>query len=478
MDAMAIKMDAQNKEMKEKSQAKCNICEAKFDKLADKQSARPFGSLPTQPNPRGSPSKPYQIHQARNEQVHAIFTMSGKAYDAPPNLNDSQPPIKLESDDEELTPQTPTPIKEIKETPVSKPYRPRIPYPQHLRKEKMEAQYGKFLDVIYAVRINVPLVDVLAGMPNYGKFLKELVSNKHKVEQISSAFLNDECSENILIEVGKFTFPVDFVILKMEEDSKVTLILGRPFLHIADAKIRVKQKQLNLGIGSERMIFSINSAMKHSYSNDDTCFSIDVIDEILEEDFDALLDEGNKILYSIEGTPLKDELFAEFDEFIAMNIDENIESKNEEELTFKKITFDTDYKIKKSLEEPPTNLELKPLLDHLEYAFLKRTYFLQDNPYVQDPQYFRDDSPEKEIKADPSVQDDVYAEVNPFDGYYQDFHGDNHDDTLLKKETKSEPIISDIGDEEEEYPFVDNYPNFLEEENDVSCPGVVLGVEE
>ncbi|GJW47058.1 reverse transcriptase domain-containing protein [Tanacetum coccineum] len=31
--------------------------------------------------------------------------------------------------------------------------------------------------------------------------------------------------------------------------------------------------------------------MKHSYSNDDTCFSIDVFDEILEEDFDALLDE-------------------------------------------------------------------------------------------------------------------------------------------------------------------------------------------
>ncbi|GJT12858.1 hypothetical protein Tco_0859900 [Tanacetum coccineum] len=44
----------------------------------------------------------------------------------------------------------------------------------------MEAQYGKFLDMIRVVRINVPLVDVLAGMSNYGKFLKELVSNKHK----------------------------------------------------------------------------------------------------------------------------------------------------------------------------------------------------------------------------------------------------------------------------------------------------------
>nr|GEY04806.1 reverse transcriptase domain-containing protein [Tanacetum cinerariifolium] len=101
----------------------------------------------------------------------------------------------------------------------------------------MEAQYGKFLDMIRAIRINVPLVDVLAGMPNYGKFLKELVSNKHKLEQISSTFLSDEI-ENMFFEVSKFTFPVDFVILEMEEDSKVPLILGRPFLHIVDAGMK------------------------------------------------------------------------------------------------------------------------------------------------------------------------------------------------------------------------------------------------
>nr|GEZ57123.1 reverse transcriptase domain-containing protein [Tanacetum cinerariifolium] len=99
---------------------------------------------------------------------------------------------------------------------------------------------------------------------------------------------------------GKFTFPADFVILEMEEDSKVPLILGPPFLHTIDAVIQVKQKQLNLEVGTERMIFNIDSAMKHSYSNDDTCFSIDVIDEILEDNFDALLDEGSKIFHSIE----------------------------------------------------------------------------------------------------------------------------------------------------------------------------------
>nr|GEW37281.1 reverse transcriptase domain-containing protein [Tanacetum cinerariifolium] len=184
-------------------------------------------------------------------------------------------------------------------------------------------------------------------------------------------------AENMLIEVGKFTFPADFVILEMEEDSKVPLILGRLFLYTADAVIRVKQKQLNLGVGTERMIFNIDSAIKHSYSNDDTYFSIDVIDEILEEDFDALLDEGSKILHSIKETLLKEEIFAKFDEFMAMNTDENYNSETDtEEPTFEKITINTNYKIKTSLEKPLMDLELKLLLDNLEYVFLEEPSFL------------------------------------------------------------------------------------------------------
>ncbi|GJV35942.1 reverse transcriptase domain-containing protein [Tanacetum coccineum] len=99
------------------------------------------------------------------------------------------------------------------------------------------------------------------------------------------------------------------------------------------------------------MIFHIDSAMKYSYSNDDTCFSIDVIDEILEEDFDALLDEGSEILRSIEGTILKEKIFAEFDKFMTMTTDENSESVSEtEEPSFEKITFNIDYKIKHLLK--------------------------------------------------------------------------------------------------------------------------------
>nr|GEX09056.1 reverse transcriptase domain-containing protein [Tanacetum cinerariifolium] len=124
------------------------------------------------------------------------------------------------------------------------------------------------------------------------------------------------------------------------------------------------------------MIFNINFAMKHSYSNDDTCFSIDVINEILEEDFDALLDEGSKILYSIKGTLLEEEFFSEFNKFIAMAKDENESESNTEEPPFEKITINTDYKSKTSLEEPPTDLELNPLPDNLEYVFLEEPSFL------------------------------------------------------------------------------------------------------
>ncbi|GKD85900.1 hypothetical protein Tco_1357054, partial [Tanacetum coccineum] len=151
----------------------------------------------------------------------------------------------------------------------------------------------------------------------------------------------------------------------------------RPFLHTVDTIIRVKQKQLNLGVGTKRIIFNIDYAMKHSYLNDDTFFSIDVIDEILEEDFNALLDEGSKILHSIEGTLLEEEIFTEFDEFIAMTADENSDSESDtEEPPFKKLTINVDYKIKTSLEEPLTDLELKPIPDNLEYVFLKEPSFL------------------------------------------------------------------------------------------------------
>nr|GEX93459.1 hypothetical protein [Tanacetum cinerariifolium] len=127
-----------------------------------------------------------------------------------------------------------------------------------------------------------------------------------------------------------------------------------------------------------RMKEMLRNYHDHNLSkDDDTCFSIDVIDEILEEDFDALLEEGSKIPHSIKGTILEEEIFSKFDKFIAIAANENYDSKSdEEEPKFEKITINTDYKIKTSLEEPPMNREVKPLPDNLEYVFLEEPSFL------------------------------------------------------------------------------------------------------
>ncbi|GJX63911.1 hypothetical protein Tco_0296811 [Tanacetum coccineum] len=91
----------------------------------------------------------------------------------------------------------------------------------------------------------------------------------------------------------------------------------------------------------------------------------------------TLLDEGSEILHSIEGTILEEKLFTEFNEFMTMTAYENSESESDtEEPLFEKITFNTDYKIKTSLEELPTDLKLKPRPDNLEYVFLKEPSFL------------------------------------------------------------------------------------------------------
>lgn len=42
--------------------------------------------------------------------------------------------------------------------------------------------------------INVPFNESLAQMPRYAKFLKELLTNKRKLEELSSIMLIEDCS--------------------------------------------------------------------------------------------------------------------------------------------------------------------------------------------------------------------------------------------------------------------------------------------
>ncbi|GJV49067.1 hypothetical protein Tco_1439279 [Tanacetum coccineum] len=163
--------------------------ETKFGRHSDECFSCPIGLLPsnTQTNPKPNPTndKPYRPPPARNEHVNVVFTRSSKTYDPPVNPNAKTTVLHDDSEDEsdeaEKEVESSSSKQAKSDPPPLKAYKPKIPYPQRLRKENMEERYAKFIDLIKEVRINVPLVDVLAGMPNYGKFLKDLVSNKSKM---------------------------------------------------------------------------------------------------------------------------------------------------------------------------------------------------------------------------------------------------------------------------------------------------------
>ncbi|GJW64168.1 reverse transcriptase domain-containing protein [Tanacetum coccineum] len=227
------------------------------------------------------------------------------------------------------------------------------------------------------------------GMPNYGKFLKELVSNKHKLKQTSSTILSDENSAMIQNKVPpKLGDPRSFLIpctfskafsCNALADLGVSINLMPYSLYEKLSLETLKPTKMSVRLADRSFQHLIRIAENMLVKVGKFTFPVDfVILEMEEDNFDALFDEGSEILYSIEGTLLEEKLFVEFDEFMAMNIDKNSESQpeTEEEPPFEKITFDTDYKIKTSLEEPSSDLELKPLPDHLEYVFLEEHTFL------------------------------------------------------------------------------------------------------
>ena len=68
--------------------------------------------------------------------------------------------------------------------------------------------------------------------------------------------------EDVLIKVGKFIFPMDFVVIDMEEDKQIPLLLGRPLLEIGASLIDVKKGELTLRVGKEEVHFNLNQSLK------------------------------------------------------------------------------------------------------------------------------------------------------------------------------------------------------------------------
>lgn len=70
-------------------------------------------------------------------------------------------------------------------SPMKKPLRP---CPQRLKKKNEGGKFQTFISMLKQLSINLPLIDALEQMPDYAKFMKDLVTKKRTV---SREFAND-----------------------------------------------------------------------------------------------------------------------------------------------------------------------------------------------------------------------------------------------------------------------------------------------
>ncbi|GJX86573.1 reverse transcriptase domain-containing protein [Tanacetum coccineum] len=225
-------------------------------------------------------------------------------------------------------------------------------------------------------------------------------------------------AKDISVKVSVFHFPADFVVVDFEPDPRVPLILGRCFLKTSRALIDVHKGELTLRIGSEAITYNLDQTSRYSANYTHmTANKIDVIDMACEEysqevlGFTDIIASGNSTPYydpivatsSPTLTPFGDSdflLLEEADSFLGLADDPDCPAYNpfyydpEGDILILEAILNsepplpppsqgtylpevrTELKVcetntANSSVDEPTEVELKELPPHLEYAFLE-----------------------------------------------------------------------------------------------------------
>ncbi|XP_061364095.1 uncharacterized protein LOC133307584 [Gastrolobium bilobum] len=171
--------------------------------------------------------------------------------------------------------------------------------------------------------------------------------------------------ENVLVKVDKFILPADFIILDYEEDREVPIILGRTFLTTGGAVIDVKEGELAMNVNGEQVKFNILKAMKYPRDIEE-CSRLDIIDCVVKDKFlhESALDSLQ--ISGFKGLEISQTDSEEVVKWLNSRSDVVWKNKNFESLELAKRGLKI---LKPSIEEPLV-LELKPLPNHLRYAYL------------------------------------------------------------------------------------------------------------
>ncbi|XP_062114269.1 uncharacterized protein LOC133825326 [Humulus lupulus] len=164
--------------------------ETQLGQLANELRNRPQGTFPSDTeNPR----------KDGKEHCKAVTLRSGK------NLELTEDNCTRNTIATAIPPQNATGM------PISKPP---PPFPQCFQKQQKDGQFRRFLDVLKQLHINIPLVEALEKMPNYVKFLKDILTKKRRLGEFETVALTEGCSAILkskippkLKDPGSFTIP-------------------------------------------------------------------------------------------------------------------------------------------------------------------------------------------------------------------------------------------------------------------------------
>nr|GEU44834.1 reverse transcriptase domain-containing protein [Tanacetum cinerariifolium] len=355
----------------------------------------------------GSGTLPSNTITNPKEDLKGITTRSGNAYQGPtvPTTSSSLP--KVVERETEVTKDTvpPTkngstkdvqpPVVQIETlipnskpvvAPVAEPVvasvsapnpnpKPSIPYPYRLHDQKLSDktndQKEKIFQIFKDLDFNISFADALILMPKFGPTIKSLLTNKDKLFELATTPLNEHCSavllkklpkklgdpgkflipcdfprmdeclaltdlgasinpmpllvwnklslpkltptlmtlkladrsisrpigvaEYVFIKVGKFHFPADFVVVDFDADPRVPLILGRSFLKTERALIDAYARELTLRVNNEAVTFNLDQTSRYSANYSDmTVNQIDVIDKASKNDKSSI-DEPSEV---------------------------------------------------------------------------------------------------------------------------------------------------------------------------------------
>nr|GEV41483.1 hypothetical protein [Tanacetum cinerariifolium] len=319
------------------------------------------------PNRASNQMPPPGFAPVQNNQI------SGLAYEGPSIPTNSSPEKVVEQEtketmDKEQTncqgstahiqpPVVPTHIPEP-DVPKTQP-KPNIPYPSTLNdqklREKATNQMEKFFQIFHDLHFDISFADALLLMPKFASTIKSLLTNKDTLFKLAKVPLNENYSTMLL--------------------KKLLEKLGNP------DKFLIPCDFLGMDVSDESVTFNLNQTMRYSSTYDDNSVNrIDVIDITCEEyaqdvlDFKYNFKSSNPTLvsnplFSEETKRIEDSCYDLEGDILYLEKLLNDDPSQLHPMDFKQAE---ETKAKSSIEEP-SELELKELPSHLEYAFLEET---------------------------------------------------------------------------------------------------------